>query len=130
MANKTEYPRKPFTRLVMAGYLEAIQFTEMHSDNEELEHRTADDLSAEALAGISYDIVWFLFNNADLVTEYMLHGQTADQLGHDLWLTRNHHGAGFWDRGLGDLGDKLTEAAHAMGESYICLGDDEKVHTN
>lgn len=33
--------------------------------------------------------------------------------GHDFWLTRNHHGAGFWDRGMPDaLGKALTEAAH------------------
>lgn len=36
--------------------------------------------------------------------------------GHDFWLTRNHHGAGFWDRGLGDIGERLTEMAHAYGE--------------
>lgn len=29
--------------------------------------------------------------------------------GHDLWLTRNGHGAGFWDRDLGELGDRLTK---------------------
>ena len=38
------------------------------------------------------------------------------QHGHDFWLTRNGHGAGFWDRGYGALGDKLTDAAHAWGE--------------
>lgn len=33
------------------------------------------------------------------------------QMGHDLWLTMQGHGAGFWDRGLGRLGDQLTKAA-------------------
>jgi len=33
---------------------------------------------------------------------------TDEQIGHDLWLTRGGHGAGFWDRGLPN-GDKLTE---------------------
>jgi hypothetical protein len=28
--------------------------------------------------------------------------------GHDLWLTANGHGVGFWDRGLGRLGDRLS----------------------
>lgn len=36
--------------------------------------------------------------------------------GHDLWMTRRHHGVGFWDRGLGELGDRLMAAAQAMGE--------------
>lgn len=28
--------------------------------------------------------------------------------GHDYWLTRNGHGAGFWDRGAGSIGELLT----------------------
>lgn len=39
-----------------------------------------------------------------------------DQMGHDFWLTRNRHGAGFWDRGLGDLGKELTDYCHHLGE--------------
>ena len=42
-------------------------------------------------------------------------------------LTRNRHGAGFWDRGLGKLGDQLTEAAHAYGETYLTLTGDGTV---
>lgn len=38
-----------------------------------------------------------------------------EQAGHDFWLTRNRHGAGFWDRGIEPAGTKLTEAAHAYG---------------
>lgn len=38
------------------------------------------------------------------------------QVGHDFVLTRNHHGAGFWDRGLGEKGDRLTKNAHPYGE--------------
>ena len=45
----------------------------------------------------------------------------AEGLGHDLWLTRNGHGAGFWDRGLGHLGERLSDAARSLGEatSYV-----------
>lgn len=35
------------------------------------------------------------------------------RIGHDYVLTTGGHGAGFWDRGLGDVGDRLTEACHA-----------------
>lgn len=52
--------------------------------------------------------------------------QTA---GHDFWLTRNHHGAGFWD---GDYpkaeADKLTSASHAFGEVNLYVGDDDKIY--
>lgn len=35
--------------------------------------------------------------------------------GHDHSLTREHHGTGFWDRGLGELGERLTKASQAYG---------------
>jgi hypothetical protein len=37
--------------------------------------------------------------------------------GHDFWLTRNGHGAGFWDRGMGMLGDELTAACKPYGSA-------------
>lgn len=56
-------------------------------------------------------------------------GYSEDQAAYDLWLTRNHHGAGFWDRGLeGNAGDVLTEIAHSMGEVDFYMGDDGKAH--
>lgn len=48
--------------------------------------------------------------------------------GHDFWLTRNGHGAGFWDRGLGEHGKKLTEAAKVYGGCDLYIGDDKKIH--
>jgi len=44
----------------------------------------------------------------------------ASQCGHDLWLTRKRHGAGFWDRGMSELGDRLTKIAHTFSE-HVCL---------
>lgn len=35
--------------------------------------------------------------------------------GHDFYLSRAGHGTGFWDRGLGDLGDRLHAAAQGYG---------------
>lgn len=36
-------------------------------------------------------------------------------MGHDIVLTAGRHGAGFWDEGLGKLGEYLTHAAHVFG---------------
>jgi len=41
-----------------------------------------------------------------------------EQIGHDLWLTRNGHGAGFWDRGL-PHGEALSECAKRLGEANV-----------
>lgn len=59
---------------------------------------------------------------------------TLEQFGHDFWLTRNGHGAGFWDRAPANqpskrqLGDTLSEWAETMGEVYLYVGDDGKVY--
>jgi hypothetical protein len=60
-------------------------------------------------------------NEADLLTycEQRTYdpsqGEVESYAGHDFWLTRSGHGAGFWDRGLGALGERLTEASKAYG---------------
>ena len=51
-----------------------------------------------------------------------------DYAGHDFWLTRNGHGAGFWDRGLGEVGDRLTAAAKVYSATDLYVGDDGKLY--
>lgn len=46
--------------------------------------------------------------------------QDMEQIGHDFWLTRNGHGAGFWD-GDYEKGDEIT----AIVNSYFKENDDE-----
>jgi hypothetical protein len=48
---------------------------------------------------------------------------SEEQVGHDFWLTRNGHGAGFWDRGL-ENGDVLTKWAKTFGSCDLYVGDD------
>lgn len=48
--------------------------------------------------------------------------------GHDFWFTRNGHGAGFWDRGFGELGDELSEIAEDSGMVNLYVGDDGLIH--
>ncbi len=50
-------------------------------------------------------------------------------IAHDFWLTRNHHGAGFWDGDYPkEVGERLTQIAHSFGESNIYIGDDGKFY--
>lgn len=49
--------------------------------------------------------------------------------GHDFALTRNGHGAGFWDGDLTEaLGERLTAASKAAGECWPYVGDDYHVY--
>lgn len=84
-----------------------------------------DDVSDEAMASIEADCRDFVMANwSDL------EGMDPEQAGHDFLLTRDHHGAGFWDRGLGVRGDRLTKAAHAYGDSGFYAGADGQVHVS
>lgn len=54
-----------------------------------------------------------------------------EQVGHDLWLTRNRHGSGFWDRPEiygKENAEKLTKLAHDLGEESLVIGDDGLLH--
>lgn len=48
-----------------------------------------------------------------------LDGLDMEQAGTDFWLSRNGHGAGFWDRGLGQVGDRLHQAAKVYGSAHF-----------
>lgn len=74
------------------------------------------DLTNDALDKMIKDCRDFQSANAELLSRA---GNDA-QNGHDFWLTRNGHGAGFWDRGYDDeVGKGLTDAAHAYGNVYL-----------
>lgn len=50
------------------------------------------------------------------------------QLGHSWVLSRNGHGTGLWDVGLGPVGDKLHKAAQDQGPLDSYVGDDGRLH--
>lgn len=53
----------------------------------------------------------------------------ASQMGHDFWLSQNHHGAGFWDSTMPkNIGDKLHKISQNFPEAMIFLGDDGNLH--
>lgn len=56
-----------------------------------------------------------------------LNGIELEQIGHDFTLTRNGHGAGFWDRGLGERGQRLTDACGPFGGADAFESTDGKV---
>lgn len=48
--------------------------------------------------------------------------------GHDFALTRSGHGAGFWDRGLGEIGDRLSDMARSYGSADLYDEDNEIIN--
>lgn len=84
------------------------------------------DISPEAQDAMMSDVYDFL--SACWEADLDLTALEPAQIGHDFWLTRNHHGAGFWDRGLGELGDTLTTMAHAYGGQSLYDAEDGQLY--
>lgn len=94
------------------AYIEAIFFTETGDSDQPASDDELTPLS-QARAWIDCRNFWQAYG--PLVRAA---GASASQAGHDLWLTRNGHGVGFWDRPeiYGQaLSEELTRAADAMG---------------
>lgn len=90
-----------------------------------------DQVTPESRARLSAECAEFIdANTADLIAQgdlYVNPPWTPGELaGHDFTLTRNGHGAGFWDRGTGEVGDRLADAARAYRDinAYV-LGPDD-----
>src|SRR5574337_1074336 len=91
------------------------------------------DIAPETLAAMREDCADFIASNADDLAEYDTRMKStgwsgSESAGHDFWLTRNRHGAGFWDRGLGKLGDRLSTAAKVYGSVEMYSGDDGRIY--
>ena len=72
------------------------------------------DLSVEATAQCEKDCDDFLAKMDSMPEYHSDENSDADMAGNDFFLTRNGHGAGFWDRDLGKVGDDLTELSETF----------------
>lgn len=111
----------------VAGYKQAIIFAETatNGDGEDVQNLAGYDFSESALGIIYQDCRLFWGHNSDKVGLAVAGSEDYDyeRAGNDFWFTRQHHGVGFWDRGLGLVGDELTEAAESFAEKNIFIND-------
>jgi hypothetical protein len=107
------------------AYKACAAWSSTDGDNESLE---AFDFADETLHGMREDGRAFITEAQ--ATGYLDECKTAEQAGHDFWLTRCGHGVGFWDRGLGDAGDRLTERCDVWGTVDLYLGDDGLIYAS
>lgn len=96
------------------------------------ENHTIEDIAPETLAAMIADCKAFQERNDTLIHRAFYKSQTrytAENAGHDFWLTRCGHGAGFWDRGLDQIGDDLTAVCEAYWPNVdLYVGDDNKIY--
>ena len=81
-----------------------------------------DDLATGTLQAMGWDCKTFLDQCRDMIDG------NYSQAGHDFWLTRNGHGAGFWDGDWGADGIVLTEYCKKFNEVFVYMGDDGKIY--
>ena len=117
---------------MLDAYIECAFWSSVHFDDENDNCGTPMDsmdldLAGEAKEAMAKDCDDFLALLESEGVEWQ--GElSSDQMGHDFWFTRNRHGVGFWDRGLGELGDVLTKWAHSYGSCYLYVGYDGQTY--
>lgn len=108
-----------FTR----GYLGAAEWLACAWREDDDDDNLTDDersrcrgFTREAIAEAKRDCKAFQkAKSADLAAYYELSGRDEESAGTDYWLSRNGHGAGYFDRGYGGPFDRLQERARLDG---------------
>lgn len=135
-----------------AAYIECALWSSTDDSERFLSNRgySTDDIDAETLAAMHADCARFVTEQRTVLDACDESGALpfrndesrergiADayaMAGHDFWLTRNGHGAGFWDGDwdlsvapVGNAGDVLTRASKAFGEFDLYVGDDGVIY--
>lgn len=115
-------------RIFIGAYLECALWSTTDDDGEPLDKNYYfDDIAPEAREKMETEAVKFFSDHIDLINRTP-EGYSYGHAAHDLWLTRNHHGAGFWDGDAGEVGDELTKLAQELGEQDLYIGDDGKLY--
>jgi len=116
----SEYAQK-----ALNGYLEAILFSEMDEDDEPLDRWYGiNSFSDGSISKAREDINRFLFQAAELTPGFM-EVIRPEYIGHNLLLTRNHHGFGFWaEDNNKEINGILDKIAKRFRETYITVYND------
>lgn len=112
-----------------AAYVKAAMWSSTDAAGNPLDDsRTSSDIGPVTVVVMRADCERFQAENSELLSAS---GLTEEQAGFYFWLTRNGHGAGFWDQDLGEIGEKqLSAAAKAFGSFDLYVGDDGYIHGN
>ena len=133
---------------IMRGYLGAAMWTEgerldgeyngNERDSDDLENLGlgrdtfgVDNIESDSLIKVYEDIKKFINMCGNEVIGVAIGEHGCDQLGHDLWLTRNGHGAGFFDRGYDDeVEGILMRCAQGLGMVDLYINDNSLSFSN
>jgi hypothetical protein len=125
----TIHEQDTFTR----AYIECALWSSTDDNDKPYDSNDAE-LADETIVKMAADCKDFQDANAAVLERwYSEAAETFERAGHDFWLTRNGHGAGYWDRWndgtpQGKIGRELTDLAHAYGSCDLYTGDDGRIY--
>ena len=109
------------------SFLDCALWATTDDDGEPLDKTYGiSDVAKETLDALYAECWNFYSANFDDLCEQ---SGSFEQWGHDFFLTKCGHGTGFWDRGTGDVGERLTTAAKVYGETELYVGDDGLIYS-
>ena len=107
---------------ILNHYLQCALWSE--ETNQDLEDKTISNFSIKSKKDAIEQIRWFVNMSGDALDHIL-----DENIGHDLWLTRNHHGSGFFDRGYDDdIEEIIYDLCSILGEVQLEVGDDDKIY--
>lgn len=108
--------------LILKSYLECALWSS------DLDEFTIEDISKQAIEMSKTEIIHFLnlISKDSKTLENELFGCDEDYIGHNLLLSRNGHGAGFFD----EHKNKMQDYAKSLKEVEIWVGSDNLVYFN
>jgi hypothetical protein len=115
------------------AYVTAALWSSTDDEGEPLDSRyDVSDLAADVLQAMVTDCAAFQAQCGALLTDENCKYRGCDVVeyaGHDFWLTRNGHGAGFWDgEWIEPAASVLDEAARKFGQCDLYVGDDGMIY--
>lgn len=117
--------RQAYLTKFINGYTECALWSSVTEDGEPMDRdHGMDDLTNRARDAFRDDCAKFVEENWVFLLDAP---RNAEECGHDLWLSRNGHGSGFWDRDMGEVGEALHNAAKSMGECSLYVTDSGEV---
>ena len=134
-ADTLERGREDFMR----GYVEAMLWANTFVERPGEEESTCEDVAYwwqspgrwwedTPVDLVDAETFWECFAYVILSLDYgergCEYGGRAVLAGHDFALTRNGHGTGFWDRGLGEMGDMVSEECKPYGAHTVIIDVD------
>lgn len=122
------------------AYIEAALWSSMDADDRGGEPMDANysvkDIACEAIDKMTTDCDSFQREAARrgidfgaALAKQLRECSAEEYAGHDFWLTRNHHGCGFWDGDWHEpMATELNKLAHSFGECNLYVGDDGLIY--